>query len=187
MITIVSGLPRCGTSMMMQMLYAGGHPVFTDRIRTADDSNPRGYFELEIAKQIKTDTSWLPEAEGKAFKMVSMLLFHLPPDREYRIVFMDRDLDEMLASQTEMLQRMGKPVSAQDNERMKPMFQNHLRDVKVWLAQQKNVRVMYCNHRDVLLEPRVQADRIAAFLDGAVDAVKMAAAVDRSLYRQRKG
>src|SRR5438045_2458230 len=95
-IIIVSGLPRSGTSLMMQMLENGGVDVVTDNVRTADADNPRGYYEFEPVKKIKQDTSWLPATRGKAFKMVSQLLYHLPPSERYRVLFMERDLDEML-------------------------------------------------------------------------------------------
>src|SRR6516164_9351791 len=98
-ITVVSGLPRSGTSLMMQMLHQGGVEVVTDHLRTADTDNPRGYFEFEQVKKIKQDKSWLPATRGKAFKMVSQLLYDLPPGEEYRVLFMDRDLDEVLLSQ----------------------------------------------------------------------------------------
>ena len=104
-IIIVSGLPRSGTSLMMQMLASGGLKTVTDNVRTADTDNPRGYYELEKVKKIKDDASWLPETRGKAFKMVSQLLFDLPPNERYRIIFMERDLDEILVSQEAMLQR----------------------------------------------------------------------------------
>src|SRR5438445_13894335 len=105
-IIIVSGLPRSGTSVMMQMLENGGVEVLTDNLRTADTDNPRGYYELEPVKRIKRDASWLPQTRGKAFKMVSQLLYDLPPGESYRIIFMERDLDEVLASQEKMLRRL---------------------------------------------------------------------------------
>src|ERR1700757_2956947 len=98
-IIIVSGLPRSGTSLMMQMLDQGGVEVVTDHVRTADTDNPRGYYEYEQVKKIKQDTSWLPATRGKAFKMVSQLLYDLPAGERYRVVFMERDLDEVLVSQ----------------------------------------------------------------------------------------
>src|SRR2546430_7498795 len=113
-IIIVSGLPRSGTSLMMQMLENGGVPVVTDHIRSADTDNPRGYYEFEQVKKIKTDTSWLPGTRGKAFKMVSQLLYDLPPSEKYMILFMERDWDEMLLSQEKMLQRLGKPVAPRE-------------------------------------------------------------------------
>jgi len=109
-ILIVSGLPRSGTSMMMKMLEAGGMAVLTDNIRTADQDNPRGYYEFERVKQIEHDTAWLPEAQGKAVKMIAGLLKHLPADYVYKIIFMQRDMDEVLASQRQMLVRRGKPT-----------------------------------------------------------------------------
>ncbi|MGO9469165.1 MAG: hypothetical protein ACLQVF_33985 [Isosphaeraceae bacterium] len=110
-IIIVSGLPRSGTSLMMQMLDQGGVEIVTDNIRRADTDNPRGYYELEQVKKIKNDVSWLPATRGKAFKMVSQLLYELPPTEEYRVIFMERDLDEMLVSQEKMLARLNKPAA----------------------------------------------------------------------------
>src|SRR5258708_2609841 len=113
-IVIVYGLPRSGTSLMCQMLENGGIPVVTDSIRTPDADNPRGYLELEKVKKIKEDASWLPETRGKAFKMVSQLLYNLPVTERYRVIFMQRDLDEMLISQEKMLERLGRPVAPRE-------------------------------------------------------------------------
>src|SRR5437660_7651564 len=110
-IIIVSGLPRSGTSLMMQMLENGGVPVVTDNIRTADTDNPKGYYEFEQVKKIKQDASWLPGTRGKVFKMVSQLLYDLPAGELYRIIFMDRDIDEVLASQEKMLERLGQKTA----------------------------------------------------------------------------
>src|SRR5215831_7771246 len=110
-IMIVSGLPRSGTSLMMQMLDKGGLPVVTDNIRAADTDNPRGYYEYEQVKKIKEDASWLPATRGKAFKMVSQLLYDLPASETYRIIFMERDLEEVLQSQEKMLARLGRPAA----------------------------------------------------------------------------
>ena len=107
-IIVVSGLPRSGTSMMMQMLEAGGLPIVTDHIRKADEDNPRGYYELEKVKKIKEDPSWLADCHGKAFKMVSALLYFLPKSRKFKVIFMKRNIEEMLASQRLMLMRLGK-------------------------------------------------------------------------------
>src|SRR5438105_1498707 len=105
-IIIVSGLPRSGTSLMMQMLASGGVEVVTDNLRSADTDNPRGYYEFEQVKKVKQDQSWLPSCRGKAFKMVALLLLELPPTEKYRVVFMDRDLEEVLTSQEKMLERL---------------------------------------------------------------------------------
>src|SRR5713101_3371282 len=116
-IIIVSGLPRSGTSLMMQMLENGGVEIVTDNIRAADTDNPRGYYEFEKVKKIKQDASWLPATRGKAFKMVSQLLYDLPTSEQYRIIFMERDLEEVLLSQEKMLQRLGR--NAAPREEMK--------------------------------------------------------------------
>src|SRR5262245_15575927 len=113
-IIVVSGLPRSGTSLMMQMLDNGGIEVVTDNVRAADTDNPRGYYELEKVKRVKQDASWLPQARGKAFKMVSQLLYDLPASERYLVVFMERDFDEMLLSQEKMLQRLGRPAAPRE-------------------------------------------------------------------------
>ena len=124
-LTIVSGLPRSGTSLMMKMLEAGGLPVLVDNVREADVDNPRGYYEFEPVKALKSDASWVAPALGKAVKMVYLLLMDLPSDQDYRVVFMRRNLDEVLASQKAMLDRMGKPAPL-DDARMAQLFRDQL-------------------------------------------------------------
>ena len=114
MITIVSGLPRSGTSMMMQMLKQGGIEILTDKIRQNDVNNPRGYYELEKVKELPKDNTWLPEAEGKGVKIIVQLLQYLLPGFEYRIIFMQRDIKEILRSQKKMLENLGKNPEAGD-------------------------------------------------------------------------
>src|SRR5215813_5492419 len=138
-ILVVSGLPRSGTSLMMQMLAGGGLEVVTDHVRAADTDNPRGYYEFERAKKIKADASWLPEARGKAFKMVSQLLYELPPSEEYLVIFMERDLDEMLLSQEKMLARLNRPAAPRDE--IKRAFTQHLERLREWLGRRRNVEV----------------------------------------------
>jgi hypothetical protein len=184
-ITIVSGLPRSGTSMMMKMLEAGGMEVVTDSIRRPDVDNPLGYYEFERVKKIKDDASWLPDARGKVFKMVSMLLFDLPADYAYRVVFMKRDIGEMLDSQEKMLRRLGKEDTSGGREKMAAIYRAHLGQVEDWLAGRKNVEVLYINYRDVIEDPEGNALKVNGFLGGALDAGKMAGAVDGSLYRNR--
>jgi hypothetical protein len=183
-IVIVSGLPRSGTSLMMQMLDQGGMPVVTDHLRTPDTDNPRGYYELEKVKKIKQDPSWLPETRGQVFKMVSQLLYDLPAGETYRIIFMQRDFDEMLDSQEKMLQRLGRPAAPRDQ--VKQAFHLHLTRLRDWLAQQRYMQLLYVNYNELLEEPQAQSERIAAFLDGQVAVEKMVQAVDPSLYRNRK-
>lgn len=183
-ITIVSGLPRTGTSLMMKMLEAGGVPVYIDNVRVADVDNPGGYYELEDVKRVKEDTSWMGAAEGKAFKMVSMLLFDLPVDRRYRIVFMERNLDEVIASQRKMLERMGKAPADTDDHDAKRLFTKHLREVKDWLSAQDNIDVLYMSYADVMDEPQASAVRVGEFM-GGLDTAKMASVVRPELYRNK--
>jgi hypothetical protein len=183
-IIVVSGLPRCGTSLMMQMLDHGGVEVITDNLRTADTDNPRGYYEFERAKKVKEDASWLPEARGKAFKMVSQLLYELPPSETYLVVFMERDMDEMLLSQEKMLARLNRPVGPRDE--IKGAFGRHLERLRDWLARQGNFDVLYVNYNELVEQPAAQAARVGEFLGGRADAIEMARTVDPSLYRNRK-
>jgi hypothetical protein len=184
-ITIVSGLPRSGTSMMMRMLHAGGLDVMVDHIRKPDEDNPAGYYEYERVKKIKEDTAWLEETRGKLFKMVSMLLMHLPASHRYKVVFMRREMGEVLASQRKMLARLGRVDQAGSDDKMAALFGKHLGDTESWLARQPNFEVLYVNYRDVLESPRQQADRLAAFLKRPLNIDAMTAAVDHRLYRNR--
>jgi hypothetical protein len=185
-VTIVSGLPRSGTSMMMEMLEAGGMPVLTDSIRTADEDNPKGYYEFEQVKQIEQDQTWLPEARGKVVKMIAALLKHLPAEYHYRIVFMHRDIEEVLASQRQMLIRRGEPTDTIGDGKMAELFGRHTTQVQSWLAGQPNIDVLYVHYSDVMAHPVHEAERINRFLGDSLDVEKMAAAVDPSLYRQRR-
>jgi hypothetical protein len=183
-IIIVSGLPRSGTSLMMQMLIHGGVDVVTDGIRTPDADNPRGYYEFEKVKRIKEDASWLPDTRGKAVKMVSQLLYDLPPGERYRIIFMERDLDEMLLSQEKMLQRLGRPAAPR--EEMKRSYTLHLKRLQAWLRQQQSMEVLYVRYSELVERPEREARRVSEFLGGTANVGRMATAVDPSLYRNRK-
>lgn len=184
-VSIVSGLPRSGTSMMMKMLEAGGLDILTDSVRAADEDNPRGYYEFERVKQIEHDQAWLPEARGKVVKMISFLLKHLPADHRYRVIFMRRQMDEILASQRKMLVHRGEATDRVSDAKMTQLFRRHLQEVGEWLAQQPNITVLYVHYSDVLDHPAAMSERIARFLGGSLDVDAMARVVDRSLYRQR--
>ena len=188
-ITIVSGLPRSGTSMMMRMLEAGNMPVLVDNLRKPDDDNPKGYYEYEPVKKIKEDASWLENASGKVVKMISLLLYHLPPDSYYKIIFMRRKMNEILASQRVMLERLGQiqPADKPDvsDEEMAQKFEEHLKKIEFWLSGQKNIDVLYLDYRIVIMNPKEQADNIVRFLGADLDTEKMVQAVDKKLYRQR--
>jgi len=182
-IVVVSGLPRSGTSLLMQMLAAGGLEVVSDHLRAADVDNPRGYFEFERVKQIQKDSSWLPAARGKALKMISQLLYHLPPTERYRVIFMRRNLDEVIASQEKMLQRRN--AAAAPRAQIADAFQLHLESLFQWLARQQNVAVLEVNYNDLVREPRTHARRVSQFLGDGLDVEAMSQAVHEKLYRNR--
>jgi hypothetical protein len=184
-VTIVTGLPRSGTSMMMRMLEAGGLPVLTDEVRTADEDNPEGYYEYERVKQIEGDQAWLDHAQGQSVKMVSALLEHLPPGYRYKVVFMQRDMDEILASQHKMLEHLGESRGEVDDVTMARLFQQHLVKVTTWLEKQPNMDVLYVSYNEVLTDPRAQAERLNSFFGGELDVAAMVEVVDPELYRNR--
>lgn len=183
-IIVVSGLPRSGTSLMMQMLDRGGVPVVTDHVRTADTDNPHGYYEYEQVKKIEHDKSWLPATRGKSFKMVSQLLYHLPPGEAYRVIFMERDLDEVLDSQEKMLERLGQRVAPRGP--MRRAFTLHLDRLYEWLAQQSNLALLRVRYDALVQRSREEAGRVCHFLGRKLDVEAMMKAVDPSLYRNRK-
>jgi hypothetical protein len=186
-IVVVSGLPRSGTSMMMNMLAAGGLAVSSDRVRQADEDNPRGYFEDERVKDLERapDKAWVAECRGKVVKVISFLLKDLPETESYRVVFMQRDLGEVIASQNKMLRRRNEPVDEGDGERMTRAYRAHLVKVKLLLAERRNFEVLEVDYREAVADPRASARRVARFLGRDLDVERMAAAVEPSLYRNR--
>ncbi len=185
-IIIVSGLPRSGTSMMMKMLEAGGVPVLTDEIRTADGDNPKGYYEFERVKQMdKGDTAWMADAAGKAVKVISALLQHMPAEYEYQIIFMDRNLNEVLTSQQKMLHNREEDADAIDDEEMARLFEMHLAQVDAWMTQQPNMQVLHIDYNAMLLDPAPFVAQIDQFLQRALDPAAMETVVDPNLYRNR--
>ena len=184
-ITIVSGLPRSGTSLMMQILEAGGLAVLKDDIREADADNPKGYYEFERVKQVAQDQAWLQDARGKAVKMVSALLLDLPDTYTYRVIFMRRKMEEILASQKTMLKRSGKPVDAVGDDKMAALFRKHLSQVEKWISEQPQVQGLYVSYNELMADPIKEIERISQFLGNELDAKRMASVIDRTLYRQR--
>ena len=185
-ITIVSGLPRSGTSMTMKMLEAGGIAPLTDHIRTADDDNPKGYYEYERAKKLREgDTSWVPEAQGKAVKVIGALLVHMPPGYEYRVLFMRREMKEILASQAKMLENRGEDNKV-DDETIAALFAKHVKQVEDWMNSQRNLKYIDVDYNAVIADPVPHIKKINQFLDGQLDESAMLEVVDPELYRQRK-
>ncbi len=186
-VTIVSGLPRSGTSMMMQMLAAGGLEVYADGQRAADEDNPRGYFEHARATELHRDTTWVAGARGKAVKIVAHLLPYLPPGEECRIVFMHRALEEVTASQSAMLRRLGRKGGALGEKQLARVYSGQLVRVQEWLKRAAGVHVLPVAYAQVLEDPTGTARRLAAFLGAPFDERSAAKCVDPALRRQRVG
>ena len=190
---MVSGLPRSGTSMVMQMLEAGGLEIVTDEIRVPDESNPKGYFELEQVKALEAgDVAWIVEARGRAVKVIAYLLEYLPSTLNYRVLFIIRNLDEVLASQAKMLALRGEVPDAGDplganEDRLRETFYGHLAGARRLLARDPRFDVLYLRHEEVLRDPGSAAEQIADFIGGGLDVAAMAAAVDPALHRIRIG
>jgi len=182
---IVSGLPRSGTSMMMKMLGEGGLPVLTDALRSADEDNPNGYFEIESSKALREgEKKWIYSAHGRVVKVISYLLEFLPEDVTYDVIFMERDLHEILASQKKMLHRRNEVQTIPDAE-MESQFRQHLRAVKYWLARKPGFRVLYVSYNEMMKNPEQVCPDLARFLDRPLDLDAMQAVPNQSLYRNR--
>jgi hypothetical protein len=185
MITIVSGLPRSGTSLMMQMLAAGGMPILSDGERPPDVDNPRGYLEWERIKQLPKDPGYIAEAEGKAVKVISRLLLSLPEGHEYRVIFMERPLPEVLASQEVMLRNRGTANPGTANAAMAAAFESHLREVNTWLDGKAYVTTLRVPYHEVLRDAEAIAEKLTQFLGIELNVQAMSAQVDATLYRNR--
>jgi hypothetical protein len=172
--------------MLMQMIERGGIPALTDSIRTADEDNPKGYYEFEPVKRTKKDPSWLKSAAGKVVKMVHLLLLDLPPECHYRVVFTRRKLEEVVASQNMMLERQGKSQTGLSQDKLIEMFEAQLLKVGRWLKDQPNFEVLYVDYNELLKDPEPSVKAINEFLGGHLDTEAMLSVVDPSLYRQRR-
>jgi ABC-type nitrate/sulfonate/bicarbonate transport system substrate-binding protein len=184
-VTVVSGLPRSGTSMMMKMLEAGGIDPIQDGIRSADSDNPKGYYEYERVKKLdKGDTAWVAQAQGKSVKVISALVQYLPPEQNYRVLFMHRNLDEVLASQARMLKNREEAAAVSDDE-LKQLYRKHVRQVLAWMQQQSNFQVLEVDYNAMLADVMGQLPQVNDLLGGNLKLDAMAAIVDPDLYRNR--
>ena len=184
-VTVVAGLPRSGTSMMMQMLSAAGIPPHTDGLRAPDEDNPRGYYEHQQATRLQEDSSWVPAARGKVVKLVAHLVPFLPPGQEYRLVMMRRDLKEVVASQRAMLQRLGRPGGKIGAAALTRAYTRELIQVQNWLRKTPGVQVLSVDYASALRDPKETAQRLAAFLGAPFDIAAAAQSVEPGLQRQR--
>ena len=171
---------------MMQMLEAGGLEILTDRIRTADESNPQGYYELERVKELDKggDTSWLEDARGKAVKIIAFLLRYLPDNQNYRVIFMQRELHEIIISQNKMLAQRGE-TSETDDDQVLDAFKQHLLRTRALMTSRACFESLDVSYNEILEAPAAQAKRVSDFLGGAPDVESMAAVVNPQLYRNR--
>ncbi len=185
-VVVVSGLPRSGTSMMMKILEAGGIPLLIDGLRTADSDNPKGYYEFERVKKLKEgDTAWLPDARGKAVKIISALLQFLPGGCDYRVVFMRRNIGEVLASQRKMLINRGSDPNLVHDDKMAVLFQKHLKQTEAWVKSTPGVQYIFMDYNRMLSDPEPHLRQLNRFFGGKLNMDSMAAAIDPDLYRQR--
>ncbi|MEM9885043.1 MAG: alkaline phosphatase family protein [Bacteroidota bacterium] len=186
-IYIVSGLPRSGTSMAMQMLQAGGLDIFTDEKRAADDNNQKGYFEHEAVKMLMRKKRWVSAATGKAMKVVAPLIKHLPLMYNYKVIYMERELTEILSSQQRMLKRLGKKVKEDQYPiHIAAAYERQVEEAKKWASERDNVQILYLNYADVVAQPLEAALKMSEFIGQPLAIEKMIATVDSSLYRERK-
>lgn len=184
-ITIVSGLPRSGTSMLMKMLQEGGLEPLTDYEREPDKDNPKGYYEYEKVKDLPEETDWLEKAKGKSVKVLAELVKYLPDDYEYRVIFIQRNLDEIIQSQRKMLIRKGEDPDKVKPDELKNLFRSYLKILKTWLKKQDNVEVLYVNYNQIIEDPQENAEKINQFLGNQLDEKAMVSVIDPSLYRNR--
>ena len=186
-VILVSGLPRSGTSMIMQMLKAGGLEILSDGQRGADDDNPKGYYELDAVKATKDDPSWLDRAPGKAVKMISQLLYDLPERTSCKVIFLRRAMGEILASQQKMLERRNGSGSDTDDAGIARIFGTHLKDVLAWADRRDGLELLEVWHGDVLRDAGKVAGEIERFLERELNVEAMASVVDRGLHRNLAG
>ncbi|MCD6287105.1 MAG: sulfotransferase family protein [Anaerolineae bacterium] len=185
-VIIVSGLPRSGTSMMMRMLEKGGLSLLADGIRRPNDDNPKGYYEFERVKKLpEGDVAWLADAQDKGVKIIAALLVHLPNAYTYKILFMRRKMDEILASQRRMLERRGEDSGAIDDAEMARLFEAHVAQIHRWMDQQPYLTYLDVDYNEVLADPVLCLAQVDDFLALSLDLKAMAAVVDPTLYRQR--
>ena len=184
-IIIVSGLPRSGTSMVMKMLEVGGIEPLTDNIRKADIDNPKGYYEFERVKKLPEDTEWLKDAKGKVVKVLAELMKHLPDGYNYKIIFIERNIEEIIRSQKKMLIRRGEDPNKVSDDEIKALFNKYLKIMKQHIENRDNMDVLYISYNEIIQNPLGSIKEINQFFDGALDEGKMKAAIDKKLYRNR--
>jgi sulfotransferase family protein len=171
--------------MMMKILAEGGLPVIADQSRIADEDNPNGYFELEMVKQMaEGNVAWLADAGGKAVKVISGLLEHLPQEYSYQVIFMEREIKEILVSQRKMLAHRDEEFKVADDE-IEQQFRRHLSALKPWLVRQPNMKILYVSYTALLKDPPLHCRRLIEFTGIPLDLGRMLSVPSGELYRNR--
>ena len=183
-IIVVSGLPRSGTSMAMQMLAAAGLEIYTDNQRQPDENNPKGYFEADATKGMAKDNAWVKDCRGKVIKVVAPVVPLLPQQERYRVLFMHRNLKEVIASQNRMLERLGKKGGDIGDDRMKEILIHQLMRAAQTVGGHGNP-FLTISYENAIKDPENTAQKIAEFLGMELDIAAMVAAVDSSLHREK--
>jgi len=185
-VIVVSGAPRSGTSLLMQMLEAGGIAPLCDDRRPPDAANPRGYYELDAVKRLPEDAGWLSRAPGRAVKVIHALVTRLPQGPAYRVLWLERDLLEVARSQSALLDRLGRPPDdGLSDPRVAEILGQQLRETAARLDARADVRRLPVRHAALLAQPAAEIARIDAFLDGGLDREAMASRIDPALHRSR--
>jgi predicted AlkP superfamily phosphohydrolase/phosphomutase/tetratricopeptide (TPR) repeat protein len=185
-ITVVSGLPRSGTSLMMQLLVAAGRAALTDGKRGADPDNPLGYYEFAPVLDLARDSSWIPQARGKVVKIVAHLLSHLPRTEHYHVIFMERHLAEVIASQRAMLERQGRRGAELDEQKLAETYVAQLSRLRRQIADRPELRLWSVNYHELLTEPARLVPQLAEFLGAPFDVATATTAVRPDLRRQKR-
>lgn len=182
-IFVVSGLPRSGTSMLMQMLVNGGMEAFVDDSRDIDENNPNGYFEHSLVKNLSLNSNWMQLTDHKLIKIVAPVIMNIPLNYKYKVVFVERSVDEVAQSQTKMLSRVGSNEAVMPN--LEKELNASLQKTKDWLDKRSNVEVLYVNHADIINAPNQAAEQINRFYNFKLDTNQMANSVNKNLYREQ--
>ena len=185
MITIVSGLPRSGTSLMMQMLEKGGMDILTDHVRKADAHNEKGYYEYEKVKSIRKENAWMKEADGKAVKIITQLLPYISPDYEYTVLYIIRPMEEILRSQKCMREHLPDAGKSVAREVLEQSYSRQVQRVQHWMENHPKIRTLYVYYPELMNHPLEKAEEIRSFLGVGLDTEAMASAVDVGLWHQK--
>ncbi len=185
-VTVVSGLPRSGTSMMMRALASGGLAPLTDHLRQGDARNPHGYFEWEAVKTRDGYLGWMDQARGRAVKLVSRFIQYLPATHGYRVLFMHREIDAVIRSQRDMAEHhSGQAWGAREAQDLARLYREHVAEVLAWVRQRPNMQLLELDYQRVLQDPHGEFARVAAFLaPQSLALAPMVATVDRGLDHQ---